>query len=203
MSEVENGLVPICTYSETNSDTGERRACSDAAISPAFPYCYLHTEKMGKLAKKQDHDRYASSMPDQLRDHYNHQLKDDKPLNLLQEIAQTRAMVADYMEQIKNAATQNGVGVLGPEDKLFISHLLGRTGKLAEIEARINPRGFWPIEEVKDFFGGLIDGVANAIPNSEIELRERLVGSLKKFCAEQIASNTVKPLALRSSHRGI
>ena len=203
MSEATTALITTCAYFETDSYTGERNACTEPAISPTLPYCYHHAEKIGKLTKKKEHDRYGGSMPDHLREKYNHQLEDDKPLNLVQEIAHTRAMITDHLELIKSTVTPEGTILIGPKDKVLIDMLLGRIAKLAEVEARINPRDFMPIEEVKNMLKGIIEIIAKSIPSADVELRKHIVNNIKKFCEEKVGSNTVKPLVHGSKQRTI
>lgn len=132
-------------------------------------------------------------MPGPLRDEYAHHMGDNKPLDLQPEIAHVRALITDQLNQIRSTVTEDGVIQVSPKSLILLDQLLGRIGKLAETDAKINPRDFMSIEDVKTMVRGIIDIVGRAIPSGDVDSRKRIVNALKKFCNDRMSTSLVQP----------
>jgi len=179
-----------CCGEDVDLNTGKRTSCTEDAISPTLPYCHKHAA--GIVPQSERFKRYEHAMPESLRDEYSHHMADNKPLDLQPEIAHVRALITDQLNQIRSTITEDGIIQVTPKSLILLDQLLGRIGKLAETDAKINPRDFIPIEDVKIMVKGIIDIVSKAIPSGDVEGRKRLVNSLKKFCSDRMSTSSVK-----------
>lgn len=192
MSEESTQLVKTtCVYQVTDRKTGDARVCGDKAVSPGYPYCYKHVAIVGAPNKR--HKRYEDNLPELVKQQYEHQLEDDKPGDLIPELANLRALINIRFDNIRNTVTPEGTIQVTDKDLVFVMEAFERVRKLAETQARINPKEFVPIEDVKRIIKDMVDIIRRSIPNEQIKLREQIVANVQRYCMDELAAKSVTP----------
>ena len=190
MNESMQLVTTTCSYKVMNGDTGEYDHCPEPSISPTMPFCFRHVPVPSTKAQT----RYDVAMPTKLKEDYIELLKDSKPLDLIPEIAHLRALINEHLHHISSTIPGDGTPTrTTPKDKVLLMELMGKLAKLAEVEAKINPRDFIPIEDVKIMLKGIVDIIAKTVPSADVEVRRRLLNNIKDFCNERLSSTAVKP----------
>ena len=199
MSDENKELVPKetgvafrtkCTHQTIDRTSGDVRVCQDKAVSADYPYCFKHLRQLGNPAARRA-GRYEDSMPDTMREKYEHQLADDRPQDLNPEIAQTRALIDLQWERIRNVVDEEGKVVVTFKDLEYIMALKEQIRKLTETQARVNPEGFVPIGDVRTIFADMITIIRKHIPSDQMQIREKLVAEIQKYCVGEVETKSV------------
>ena len=190
VKETGTAFSTKCTHQTTDRVTGNVRTCQDKAVSADYPYCFKHLRQRGNPAARHA-GRYEDSMPEVMREKYEHQLADDRPQDLNPEIAQTRALIDLQWERIRNIVDEAGNVVVTFKDLEYIMALKEQIRKLTETQARVNPEGFVPIGDVRTIFADMISIIRKHIPSDQMQIREKLVAEIQKYCVGEVETKSV------------
>ena len=203
MSEEEKQLVPKeegrvfhtrCSYQVLDSKTGEMHTCNNKAVSADYNFCFKHLRQVGNPAARRA-GRYEDNMPDAMRQNFEHQLADDRPQDLTPEIAQARALIDLQWQRIRNVVDEEGNVVTTFKDLEALMGLNEAIRKLTETQARVNPEGFVPIDDVRTIFSDMVNIIRKVIPSDQMSMREKLVGEIQKYCVGEVETKVVKVTA--------
>ena len=178
-----------CNYTSKNSN-GDVIVCHNKSISSDYPLCFKHMRQIGNPAARKA-GRYEDNMPDLMRERYEHQLADDRPQDLNPEIAQNRALIDLQWDRIRNTVDEDGKVVVTFKDLEYLMALNEAIRKLTETQARVNPEGFVPIEEVRTIFSDMVNIIRKVIPSDQMSMREKLVSEIQKYCGGEIETKVV------------
>jgi len=161
-------------------------ACDQPVIRPGFPFCHAHIKYGSGMVKS--HDRYTSALPLDLQPHYTHQMSDDHPQDLREEIAMLRAVIRDISTKI---VLQPGEDI--PVEKFQkIVTAIESVGRTVERQAKVNPERVVSINNVMSMISRVVDILNENIPKDQMDLRHKIVNAINKHVvSELLASSTV------------
>lgn len=183
----------VCQAEIQDKETSTWRRCGKKTLGPGYPYCYSHVQEVGKPSER--HTRYQKELLGPLRTHHEHHLKDDKPTDLDPELAMARSLLSTWHETLLN--NPDGTFTLTVKDMVMLKALIEQIRKLADTQARINPKQFVPRAEVDRFVGDLMSIIRQNIPAEYASMREALVAAIQRYAKNELEAASVEVTPLR------
>jgi len=160
----------ICT-----ARTRAGRQCHMPVVAPGYPFCYLHI-KNGEAVV---HDRYSNAMPTNLEAAHQHQLADNAPKDLTQEIANTRALLRTFYDDFKT----NGKPMT-PDDIQLVLQMIESVGRSVERQSKLHPDRIITVPEVMSIITKIIDIINAKLPLDQLQVREDILREMKTVISD-------------------
>lgn len=178
-----NALVARC-----QALTRKGTPCNQPALDN-YPFCIHHIG--GGTAINKAHDRYSESMPAVLAPHYHHQLQDDKPKDLTEEIANLRGLLRGLLAKKQNEITEDGkLPTISDDDIVSILQLTEGIGRMVERHAKVSPDRVITVNDVMRIVSRIIDIIHSSIPYEQMDIRGKIVEGINQCITELLAGAT-------------
>lgn len=174
--------------------TKKGNVCGQPTI-PGFPFCMNHINSGSGVGKT--HDRYSTSVPISVIPHYEHQLQDDKPRDLTEEIAMQRASLRTLLKQMQDNA-DNGHVNLSKEDIGVILQTTEYIGRMVERQVKIAPERVVSVQDVLTIVSRIIAVIHEKVPQELMDVRSQIVAGINR-CASELLSTSVEQNNLGNS----
>ena len=134
-----------------------------------------------------------------MREKYEEQLADGRPSDLVPELANIRALLNVHYERITNTISPDGHIEVTNKDLAIILELIDQIRRLAETQSKINPEKFIPVADVERILRDMIEIIRSAIPQDQVQLREKIAMAITKYCMDELSARTVEASPERGS----
>jgi hypothetical protein len=120
-------------------------------------------------------------MPSAVKDHYNHQLGDNNPKDLTEELAAVRGWLRWYIDKVKS---NTGDDAVTKEDMGVVISVIEKISNLVEKHAKVNPERVLTVADVTAIITRIIDVIVENIPQDQMAIRGKIVDGIHKATAE-------------------
>jgi len=176
---VDGLMVPQQEVCQARTKSGGR--CHMPVVAPGYPYCYLHIKDGTPIT----HDRYSNAMPTGLEVAHQHQIKDNKPKDLTQEIANLRAVLRTFYDDMKNNNKP-----LTPDDIQTILQISEGIGRTVERQSKISPDRVLTVPQAMTAISKIVDSINARIPAENMAVREAIVRDIREAVSELVSGAT-------------